>query len=586
MNKTSQIIIILILGLMAYFNSLGNGFVWDDEILIKNNSRIQNLDTVFKNAFSHSLFPADSIEQENNYYRPLQAVSFAFDYFLWGNSPFGFHLTNLLLHLLNAILVYFLIYYLSGIVILGFISALFFVAHPVNIPAVSYISGRADLLAAFFALCSFCLYIRMRQKGKEGALNVYTIFSFIFFLCAIFSKEYTLILPLVFLIFDYCFYGFKKANFGVYFIFLFCIAVNVLMRINALGATNAFLGGKYSALLMREFPVRFFTFIKTIPLYLGILAVPINLHMERTFSKPESFFDPWVWLTLIFCFSGLFIFYRRRREFPLGFFLFIWFFLLIFSQSYVVIPGFSFAEHFLYLASISIFFALAFFFSRSISFNNNNPARQRFIFFILAVLVIFYASLTSIHNLNWKDNATFYKWTLKFEPKSIKAHLNLGNEYFAFDRFDLALPQYQAAKDLLAQVRVERYQGKPALEKKILEAITIIHYNLGVLYAQTRDFQNAEYEYKEALKLDRNFNLARNNLAALFAKTNRNQEALKELDALLVNDPNNAEAYYNLGVIYANSAKVKLARDVWQKALKLDPTNEKIRKSLEALGKK
>lgn len=586
MNKTSQIIIILIVGLAAYFNSLGNGFVWDDEILIKNNTSIQNLDTAFKDAFSHSLFPADSIEQENNYYRPLQSISFAFDYFLWGNSPFGFHLTNLSLHLFNAILVYFLIYYLSGIVLLGFISALFFVAHPVNIAAVSYISGRADLLAAFFSLCSFCLYLRMRQKGKDGALNVYTIFSSIFFLCAIYSKEYTLVLPLVFLIFDYCFYGFKKANFGVYLILLFGIAVNVLMRINALGATNAFLGGKYSALLIREFPVRFFTFIKTIPLYLGIVAVPINLHMRRTFAKPVSFFDPWVWATLIIIFIGLFIFYKRRREFPIGIFLYLWFFLFIFSQSYIVIPGFSFAEHFLYLAAISIFFAVAFLFFCIISLNKNNPLRQRFIFFLLAVLVMFYASLTSIHNLNWKDNITFYKWTLKFEPKSIKVHLNLANEYFALDRFDLALAQYQLARDLLSQVSAARYQGKPDLEKKLIEAITIVHYNLGVLSAQNKDFQNAEYEYKEALKLDRNFHLARNNLAALFAKTGRSQEALKELDALLANDPNNVEAYYNLGVIYANSAKVKLARDAWQKALRLDPANEKIRKSLEVLGKK
>lgn len=586
MNKFVQILIILSVGLVSYSNSLGNGFVWDDEILIENNTGLKSLGLVFQDAFTHPLFPGDSIEQENNYYRPIQSLSFGFDLFLWGSSSFGFHLTNLLLHLLNAVLVYFLIYYLTGIWPLGFISALFFVVHPVNVPAVSYISGRADLLAALFSLSSVCLYIRMRQKGEEGILSKYAIFSFFFFVCAIFSKEYALILPLIFLIFDYCFYSFKKTSFAVYLIFLFGIAVNVFLRINALGAANAFLGGKYSALLAREFPVRFLTFIKSIPLYLGIAVVPVNLHMERTFSKPVSFLDPWVWVTLVIISIGLFIFYKRRRKFPAGLFLFLWFFLFIFSQSYVVIPGFSFAEHFLYLASISIFAAFAFSFLRLFALFKPDAKKRRLLYFILASLIIFYASLTSIHNLNWKNNITFYKWTLKFEPSSIKAHLNLANEYFAIDRFDLALPHYQAAKDLLTQVNVTRYQGKPALEKKLTEAIVIAHYNLGVICAQAQDFKNAEHEYREALKLDANFSLARNNLAALLARTNRTQEAIRELNILLANDPNNVEAHYNFGVIYANSSKIREARNIWLKGLKLDPLNEKIISSLKALEEK
>jgi tetratricopeptide (TPR) repeat protein len=358
------------------------------------------------------------------------------------------------------------------------------------------------------------------------------------------------------------------------------------MRFNALGLGNAVLGGKYAALLLGEFPMRVFTFLKSIPMYLAIVFLPINLHMERTFAKPMSFFNPWVASTLIVLLLVFFAVYKRKKKRPEGLFLYLWFLLLIFSQSYIVLPGFSFAEHFLYLASVSAFFVLGLGFVRLFDFYRAEHAKQRLVSFTLASLIVFYASLAGIHNLNWKDDLTLYRWTLRFSPKSIKAHLNLANEYFGLGRDDLALVEYEKAKSLLVSVSLAHYQEKPILDKRLNEALTITRYNLGVLYAQKGNFEAAEREYRQVLDINKNFHLARNNLAALLSRLSRTQEALEQLEILLALDPANVQAYYNKGVIYANSGKTKQAKEAWLRGLAFDPGNIKIRSNLESLSGK
>ena len=198
MKKQRIIVLVFLLGIGLYANTFGNSFVWDDELLVIRNGYIKDW-SHFPEIFKINLF--HSISRKGNYYRPLQSLSLLFDYSLWGLRPFGYHLTNVLLHIANAVIIYFLIGMISRSRRISLLTALLFLVHPIHTQAVTYISGRADPLAAFFFLLAFYLYV------KSVALNKLAPYlgSLLFFLLALLSKEAALIFPLTLLLYEFSF---------------------------------------------------------------------------------------------------------------------------------------------------------------------------------------------------------------------------------------------------------------------------------------------------------------------------------------------------------------------------------------------
>jgi len=188
-------IFIFIATFSVYFNTMENDFIWDDEYLILNNSQVKSfshIDNVFKT------YVGFGSENVNTFYRPLQELSNMLDYFLWGEDPMGFHLTNVLLHSAFAILAFIFIFYVSANIPVAFIAALLLGVHPVNTEAVAYIAGRADSLYSIFFLLSLISFVRYSGhiiKGKNCLMLI--ISANIFFILALLSKEVSLVLPLL-----------------------------------------------------------------------------------------------------------------------------------------------------------------------------------------------------------------------------------------------------------------------------------------------------------------------------------------------------------------------------------------------------
>jgi len=139
------ILIIVCLSLLNYLNSLSNKFVYDDEFVIVNNYFIKTWDN-FPRLFNKDYFRY----AEELSYRPVVTLSYFIDYSIWGLNPFGFHLTNLLLHTLNSVLIFFLFTYFLNNRTVSFVAALLFVCHPILSETVNAISYREDLLTATF----------------------------------------------------------------------------------------------------------------------------------------------------------------------------------------------------------------------------------------------------------------------------------------------------------------------------------------------------------------------------------------------------------------------------------------------------
>jgi len=163
-------VLLFVFGVAARFPALQGQFVWDDAWLVRDNPFIKS-PLLIPESFRHFL----SLNTSSSHYRPVQNVSYFFDYLIWNADPYGYHLSNVFWHVGSGLLLYFLLQRLlepfrerfaeDGSRLLSasaFFVALIWIVHPVHSAAVDYISGRADSLSFFFACSAWLLYLRAR----------------------------------------------------------------------------------------------------------------------------------------------------------------------------------------------------------------------------------------------------------------------------------------------------------------------------------------------------------------------------------------------------------------------------------------
>ena len=158
-----SLVLIALLGFGVYAESLQGEFLLDDYVLVKDNVRIKswfNLPRLFTEQI------AAGGGRKWHAYRPLQMITYMTDYSLWRLNPRGYHFTNILLHLAAALSIFWLVNLLFGDRLTSLFTTLLFVAHPVHTGAVSYISGRADSLAA--AAMVLCLVFYLKNLSSPG----------------------------------------------------------------------------------------------------------------------------------------------------------------------------------------------------------------------------------------------------------------------------------------------------------------------------------------------------------------------------------------------------------------------------------
>jgi len=175
---------LFLLGILAFGLTLGVGFMWDDHEMIENNPKI----TAINGSNLRHAFTSDVFEGKGDaYYRPIQILSYMIDYRLWGLNPFGFHLTNLLLHIGNAFLLFFLFLKFFKKKRIPFMIAGLFVVHPVVVEQLLIVAGRAEVMSFTFILAGLIVALRGNRHGY--------ILSLVFYLLACFSKESGILFP-------------------------------------------------------------------------------------------------------------------------------------------------------------------------------------------------------------------------------------------------------------------------------------------------------------------------------------------------------------------------------------------------------
>ena len=327
---------VFILALCAYSNSFKADFHYDDYHQVVKNEHIRELRDIpsfFREGASATYLSGDKG------YRPLLYASFALNYRLGLYDVRGYHIFNLLLHVLNSVLVFLLV----GAVLRAagrrqsfapsLAAALLFALHPIQTGAVTYISGRSVLLASFFCLSSFLFFMLSRSGGKGIGQVILACLAVLLFLCGLLSKEMAISLPALFLLYDLLFVlpGRDRAGRVKALLFYLPVAAAAIIYLLARGHILGYATVAAGPISTRDYLL---SESKVFLLYLRLLLLPFNQNAD--YALPVTRFAG-----VLTALSGLLIIslvialLKVRRNNPAAAFFGLWFLLALAPESSV-----------------------------------------------------------------------------------------------------------------------------------------------------------------------------------------------------------------------------------------------------------
>ena len=520
-----SLIFIALAGFAVYINSLNGEFFWDDYHLIRYNTQITNWDNLTR------IFTSDMGQGSTsryNYYRPLQTLIFMTEYRLWGLDVRGYHTVNILFHILTALCLYWLSFILFKNKQLSFIAGILFAVHPVHTEAVAYISGLAGPLVASTTILCVIFYIKTLKKP---AATTYFL-SIIFFILALLSKENSVMLPVLLAIYHYAFR--ERVRFKYFSPLILLAFIYVVLRITLLKSIAIY--PSWLASCWQRIPGVFVSITN----YLKLLVLPLGLHMD--YGKLLFYFnDARAISGIIFSISCV-LYIVKRRENKLLSFSILWFFATLLPVSSIYPLAFYMAEHFLYLPSLGFFLILA----KALSSERIKTLGK----LLSLTIIIFYALLTMQQNVYWQNPIAFYKNSLKYTPRSIKLHNNLGQEYAALGEFEKAIDCFKKV------IKINPDIAEP-------------YNNIGAMYVKTNKPEQAITYYKKAIELDRNNYIINYNLAKAYSLTGKTDDAICWYKKTLDINPSFYPAHKDLAFIYHELKMRDLALKHINKAIEL-----------------
>jgi protein O-mannosyl-transferase len=575
------VVLILLLTVLVYAHSLKNDFVWDDYSVIVENTFIKtwhNFPLLFQRAYVTKISDLEYLGERDIgsgelTYRPVVTASYFVDYALWKLNPFGYHLSNLALHAVNALLLYALLTLITGNPAIALLASLFFALHPVNTEAVDVVSFREDLLVFLFFAGSFMLFIGAEKQPPRKKAFFYLV-SNASFLLALFSKEMAVTLPLTLLLFDYFFISRRNLRsifsripgcYAGYIVSLACYAGVKFFLIRDVSRPLA-------ALPMSSFYARILVMPQVVVTYLQWLLFPFNIHPTLPDDPAflhHSLFSPGVLGSLLLLVALCAATVKMWKRFPLCAFGICWFVITLIPVSNIVFPLTNYmAARYLYIPGVGfcVFLAACILQLPDIRFRMIPQAVLRKISrYALAFILLGYAQFTFIRNMGWQNNIVFWSGMVEQYPRNALAHSGLGAVLRRAGVMDEAIQEYKIALGL------DRGYAKD-------------HNELGVCYYEKGMLKEAVEEFTRALQLDPECAATYVNLGSALGDQKLYQQAVAYFEKAIKLDAKYIRAHNGLAVTYARMKKYDQARKLWEKIRVLDPGNIKAMANLRTLS--
>lgn len=487
---------------------------WDDYDYIVNNGMIHGLSwNNISSAFSKPYF---------HNYAPLHLISYMLDYSIFGGiKETPMFAENVLLHALNGVLLFVLVLKISNNRVISLFSSLLFIVHPVQVESVAWLSQRKNLLSMLCLLLSTISYIHYADK-KRWYL-VYYFLSIILALCALLTKSVTVIIPIIFFLYDFCIC--KKITLKSIYDKIPYVLMVIIIGLLTVKAQNVavdegqaiykFGGSLQTVYTMIPVYVKYMLMI-VYPYELSILYMPqvklsVDTHVLLSFV-----------ILLVILISCTYLFFRDRKLF---FWISIYFVSLLPVSQIVALPTLM-NDRYLYFPMIggSVFISS----SGAWIYSKCKDNYRKYVMAFFGIILIVFAVSSWQRTSVWRNDVTLWEDTTKKVPNSSLAWLSLGMSYY-----------------------------------------------------DTKRYSDAIIAYEKCLSIDSYYKLALNNIGGLYNQTGEFIKARKYLTRLIQLYPEYFEGYMNLGNNYFNTKEYEKAADCYKKALQINSNSDDAKAFLE-----
>jgi protein O-mannosyl-transferase len=587
---------------------------FDDPIYITANSRVQGGITTANVAWAFTTLQA-------GFWQPLTWLSHMLDCAVFGLQPSGHHLTSLLLHTANTVLLFVVLRRMTGATWRSAFVAALFALHPLNVEPVAWAASRKDVLSTFFGLLALWAYARYAEKStvgrqESGALGQeaaaggsaagfisrslpsasgYYLLTLLFFACGLMSKTMVVTLPLVLLLLDWWplrrlqrstlkSLVLEKAPF---------LALGIVAGLLTLNAEHGI--GALSDTVLYPFQFRVANAVLSCAGYLAQAVWPGEL---AVFYPYPSVFSPLMVggaaLLLILVTALAVRVHRSKPYLAVG-----WFWYLVTLSpvlGLIQVGAHAHADRYAYIPLIGIFLLLTW---GACDLTRRWLHRSAVLSVVGVTVLLFCTVLTTRQLAYWRDSAALFQRALQVTRNNCVAYYCLGLHISDEGRSDEAIADYRLALQINPAygeahnnlgVELASRGAIDAAMKCFREAIRTnprlasAYSNLGMALASQGKEREALQQYQESLRLNSDDARVHSNLANLLARQGRAEEAIAHHREALRLDPNRPEIHFSLGRTLAGQGNHGEAAAQFQEALRLQPNYAPAQRALYALG--
>ena len=558
--------LVALVSLLAYVNAVPNAFTnWDDRALALAEPASRSLD----GASISRMFQAPV----GKAYLPLRTLSYAVDHAIWGERASGYHLTNVLLHGANGVLVLALACRLCASMRAGLLCALLFALHPVQTESVAWVAGRRDVLSALFYLAATVWYLRAMRRSQRG------LAAGVLLLLACLSKGTSVVFPAMALVLELVWTPAPERHHRrlARQALVWAVAVAMIGIHIGVGQSKDVIQPPHGGTALSNLT----TMAKAFARYVAATAWPVHLSAKHHF--PPTLAVAWLLAPVAFILWMVEMLARpgsRRAGLCLA-----WFAVGLVPVSGIVFPlSHPYAERYLYVPIIGLLALAA------------RRLRSRGCAGLLAAAVAF-SALTANRVFDWRTSESLWRSVVRVHPRS-----GDGTEGLLFTHLEdqkshcaLAVARLMRSTDadpfitrlLMAQMLLRAGHHVPARDQAVQAIATNSSDPRGYVVAgdierALGETDTAEAFYVKALELDKTCAEAHFALGVL-CERNRPRVALRHYGVAAESQPENAEVQYNLGNVLFTLGYNARAERAYRAAIAASPTHAKARCNLGGL---
>jgi Tfp pilus assembly protein PilF len=590
--KKYAIILIAVIGIIAYANSFNNSFQFDDGYHIIDGTKIKNMDNVLK--ISHWQGIGN---------RPFSFLTLAIDYKLADKDKSGrpdstvFHISNLLFHILAGFFAFLLTLEIMSLsifkknkvitenkIFIALFTAFIFVAHPIQTQAVTYIIQRMAVLAGMFYMWSVLLYIRGRKIHLEIKSNTnwkpyaYYAGAFIAGFLSFLSKQNGITFLLAFILVEILFIRNEQLKIDRKFLIVFSSAVFVII---AIGLLIKGIPAEYEKISRSQYLI---TQFRVMAKYWQLLFLPVNQHLDYYFRISNGLNGITEILGLLLHLGiiafGVILF---RKKWMIASFGIFWFYLTLSVESSIIPIRDVIFEHRLYTTVLGFGFAISY-----LVFYYLRSKKAVYPVIALSLLTVVYIGASLNRNSVWKNPYTLWSDSVKKSPKRERAwywlatyHMeqkDMENAMKCFDKSVECNPIFPLAYNGRGNLKKETGDMSGALKDydmaiKLDPRYVAAFYNRGIVYAATEKLEKAIKDYDKSIELGNKSSTVYYNRGNAKRRNRNFEAAIKDYNTSIKIDPYNPLAYFNRGLTNAKLNKHEEAITDIDRAIKLDPKN-------------